>query len=168
MPDGRVRPARLDDAPALLALEAIFPSDRLSRASFRHLLTRGHADVLVYARGKQLLGNAVVLYRRGSRGARLYSLVTHPAHRGRGIGQLLLAAAERAARRRRCAEMRLEVRPTSRAAIRLYDRQGYEVRRCIPRFYEDGADALRLVKSLAAQRGSATDDAGRRKASHKR
>jgi ribosomal protein S18 acetylase RimI-like enzyme len=148
MPDGRVRPARLDDVPALLTLEAIFRSDRLSRASFRHLLTRGHADVLVYARGTQLLGNAVVLYRRGTRGARLYSLVTHPAQRGRGIGQLLLAAAERVARRHRCTEMRLEVRPANRAAIRLYGGRGYEMRQRIARFYEDGTDALRFVKAL--------------------
>jgi ribosomal protein S18 acetylase RimI-like enzyme len=122
----------------------------------------------VYARATQVLGNAVVLYRRGSRGARLYSLVTHPAHRGRGIGQRLLAAAEHAARRRRCSEMRLEVRPANRAAIRIYGKRGYEVTQRIERFYGDGADALRLVKALGDQRGSVTGDAGRRRASHKR
>lgn len=148
MPEGRVRAARLGDLPALLALETHFPTDRLSRASFRHLLTRGHADVLVYAHGAQLLGNAVVLYRHGSRRARLYSLVTHPAHRGQGIGQRLLTGAERSARKRGCERIHLEVRSTNRTAILLYQKRGYEIKRRITQFYEDGADALRLSKAL--------------------
>jgi ribosomal protein S18 acetylase RimI-like enzyme len=168
MPDGRLRRARLGDLPDLLALEAHFPTDRLSRAGFRHLLMHGHADVLVYLRAGQVLGNAVVLYRRGSRRARLYSLVTHPAHRGTGIGRLLLAAAERAACRRGCAEIHLEVRSANRTAIRLYRGREYKVTRRIARFYEDGADALRLGKTLARQRGSVAAAPGRRSASHSR
>jgi ribosomal protein S18 acetylase RimI-like enzyme len=148
MPEGRVRRARRGDLPGLLALESLFPTDRLNRASFRHLLTRGHADVLVYARGAEVLGNAVVLYRRGSHRARLYSLVTHPAHRGQGIGQQLLTAAERVARRRGCEQIHLEVRPTNHTAIRLYQKRRYEIERRVVRFYEDGTDALRLAKPL--------------------
>ncbi len=151
MPEGRVRRARRGDIPGLLALELFFPTDRLSRTSFRHLLTRGHADVLVYEHGAQALGNAVVLYRRGSRRARLYSLVTHPTHRGQGIASRLIAAAERAARKRGCKQIHLEVRPTNRGAIRLYQKRGYEIERRVAKFYEDGTDALQFRKPLISR-----------------
>lgn len=151
MPEGRVRRARLSDIPELLALEAYFPTDRLSRANLRHLLARGHADVLVYEQARRVLGDVVLLYRRGSRAARLYSLVTHPAHRGHGIGSRLLAAGERAARRRGCDRIHLEVRPGNRPALRLYRTLGYTVTGRRARFYEDGVDAQRLEKQLAAR-----------------
>lgn len=151
MPEGRVRRARLSDIPELLALEAYFPTDRLNRANLRHLLARGHADVLVYEQARRVLGDIVLLYRRGSRAARLYSLVTHPAHRGYGIGSRLLAAGESAARRHGCDRIHLEVRPGNRPALRLYRTLGYTVTGRRARFYEDGVDAQRLEKQLAAR-----------------
>lgn len=142
------RQARLNDLPTLVALERHFPSDRLSRENFRHLLTRAHADVLVSEVDGCLCANAVLLYRRGSPTARLYSLITDPAFRGRGIASRLLDACERAARRRGCREMSLEVRNGNRAARALYERRGYAVTRRIENFYTDGASALQLRKRL--------------------
>lgn len=149
MPEGRVRRAQRGDIPGLLALESYFPTDRLSRASFRHLLTRAHADVLVFEKDKRVIGDVVILYRRGTHTARLYSLVTDPARRGQGIATRLIAAAERAAHQHGCTQISLEVRPTNRSAIRLYQRRHYEIERRVARFYEDGTDALRLSKPLA-------------------
>jgi ribosomal protein S18 acetylase RimI-like enzyme len=173
MPEGRIRRAHPGDLHALTALEAYFPTDRLSRASFRHLLTRGNADVLVFALDTRILGDIVVFYRRGSRTARFYSLVTHPDFRGRGIGSRLLAQAERIARGRDSQRVRLEVRPRNAAAIRLYRERGYEITGRIAGFYEDGTDALRMEKRLArkwigTQEPRAATSAGRRKVSHRR
>lgn len=148
MPERRVRRARLPDLPELVALEHHFSSDRISRASFRHLLTRANADVVVFSRGKRVLGNAVALYRRGSRRARLYSLVTHPKHRGKGIGGQLIRAMERLARNRGHQWIYLEVRSTNRVAIRLYAKRGYALFQQITGFYEDGSNALRLERAL--------------------
>jgi ribosomal-protein-alanine acetyltransferase len=148
--DRDVRAARRADIAALAALESLFPGDRLSRASFRHLLTRGHAGVWVRTERDRVVGNAVVLYRHGSRRARLYSLVTHPDCRGRGIGAQLLARAERAARERGCERMTLEVRPDNTAALALYRRCGYAETGRRRGFYEDGSDALCLERPLSA------------------
>lgn len=133
---------------ALLRLEAAFPGDRLGRRSFRHLLTRGHADLLVYERRGEVVGDAVLLYRRGQSCARLYSLVVHPDQRGRGIGRALIEAAERTARARRCIELRLEVRVGNKSAQRLYRRLGYLPAGRIEDFYQDHAPALRFRKRL--------------------
>ncbi|HEX7044567.1 MAG TPA: GNAT family N-acetyltransferase [Burkholderiales bacterium] len=137
------------DLPALVALEREFPGDRLTRRSLRHLLTRGHADVWVAAGGDGLLGDAVVLYRRGSCCARLYSLVVAPAARGRGIAQALMRTAEAGTAARGVETLRLEVRCDNRAALALYAKLGYGCIERLPRYYEDGVDGLRLQRHLS-------------------
>ena len=90
----------------------------------------------------------VVLYRRGLTQARLYSLVVHPGSRGTGVGQALLARGEALALSRGCVRVALEVREDNAAAVALYTRAGYHTAHCIPGYYEDGAAALRMVKTL--------------------
>lgn len=146
--DLSLRRARLADLMALVRLEECFPSDRLSRRNFRHLLKHGNADVWVGEAQGALVGNVVLFYRRHAQVARIYSLVVHPGHQRRGIARILMQAAESAAVIRGCHTMRLEVRADNTAAIALYRRMGYGVTESIENFYEDGAKALRLKKSL--------------------
>ena len=143
-----IRRATTADIPAMAALEAVFPTDRMSRRNFQDLLRRGQGSVLVYADGAAVLGDAVILYRRNSQTARIYSLVVDLAQRGRGIAQALLAAVEDDARARKCRTLRLEVRPDNAAALRLYSHLGYTVGQRLEQFYEDGSPALRLCKAL--------------------
>jgi len=145
----RVRRARLADLDALVRLEQSFSSDRLSRASFRHLLRRGHAEIWVCENHGEVAGNAVVLYRRGIRAARCYSLVVRPTERRRGIARTLMKRAEAAALARGCREMRLEVRPDNAAAVGFYRKHGYETTGKFPGFYEDGSEAMKMCKRLA-------------------
>lgn len=142
-----IRRARVADIATLVELERLFPTDRLSARSFRRFIRGDRADVWVYQNRNTLLGNAVVLYRRGTRVARLYSLVVAPRARGRGIGSALLDWVERHAIRRRCAELRLEVRAGNRA-VALYRGRGYTDRGLVPRYYEDGKPAVRFSKPL--------------------
>jgi ribosomal protein S18 acetylase RimI-like enzyme len=147
-----IRPARIDDLPALVDIENdVFAKDRISRRNFRHLLTRGRAVSLVDEDSNGLCGYITVLFRRGAGWGRLYSLAVLPRCRGRRLGEQLLAAAEQACRKRGCSSLRLEVHPDNAVAQRLYDRTGYRAFGRYPEFYEDGADALRLEKPLAGK-----------------
>src|SRR5690606_2738006 len=110
----RLRDARLDDIPALVALEALFPTDRMPERQFRHPLLRGKGRLRVAVAGARLRAYAVVMFRRGSTVARLYSISVDPAARGQGLGARLLADAERGARARGCDRLRLEVRVHNR------------------------------------------------------
>jgi ribosomal-protein-alanine N-acetyltransferase len=151
----RIRQAGATDLEALLRLERHFPTDRLSRACFRHLLHRGQAQVWVCEDGGAVVADAVVLYRRGTKTARCYSLVVRPDKRRRGIAQRLLAQAEAAARHRGCHQMRLEVRPDNRAALGFYRKNGYQAVGILAAFYEDGTEALRMRKQIAPAAGTA-------------
>lgn len=143
----RAVPADLD---ALVHLEqASFPGDRLSRRQYRHHLDSASACILVVECGTpKLAGALVLLFRRGTRIARVYSLATATSMRGRGIASHLLAAAETAARGRDCHALRLEVRSDNTAAIALYQRSGYRRIGTRAGYYEDGADAWRFEKCL--------------------
>jgi [ribosomal protein S18]-alanine N-acetyltransferase len=143
-----IRRAAATDLPALLALEQLFPGDRLDRRGFRYLLTRAHADLWVAAGEGMLLGNAVVLYRRNAPSARLYSLVVAPGARRQGVAHRLVRALERAAAERGVHRIHLEVRCDNTAAMRLYQKLGYQLSGRLPCFYEDGQDALRFERAL--------------------
>jgi ribosomal protein S18 acetylase RimI-like enzyme len=143
-----IRPARKDDVDALEALEwAVFVTDRISRQSFRRMISSPTASLLVADRQDRISGYCAVLYRAGSEGARLYSLAVLPDSGG-GQGRALLAAAEQAASARGCTSMRLEVRRDNPRAIALYEKNGYRSIGSKPGYYGDGMDGLRYEKPL--------------------
>lgn len=144
-----VRPARIADLEALLALEqASFSGDRMSRRQYRYHLNNRNARVLVAVHADHLQGSALLLFRHGSRAARLYSLAVDAQARGHGIGRILLQACEHAARAHGCTHLRLEVRVDNHAAIALYMRAGFQCLRLRSGYYEDGADAQVLQRAL--------------------
>lgn len=147
----------MDDLERLLQLEAeSFDSDRLSRRSYHALLKRASATVLLAEHGAVPVGALVLLFKRGSAIARLYSLAVSRETRGRGIGRTLLRAAEQTAFERDCAVLRLEVRVDNTTARQLYESEGFVEIARIPRYYADGAQAVRLERSLWDEASSAT------------
>jgi ribosomal protein S18 acetylase RimI-like enzyme len=146
-----IRKAQPLDIADLTALEAsAFGTDRLSRRSIATLIARPSAAILVACRDGALAGYALVLTRRGSRAARLYSIAVAPEAAGGGIGARLLAAAEAEAIARGAQRLRLEVRSDNTAAIRLYETRGYTPIGRREDYYEDGATALRYERNLRA------------------
>jgi ribosomal-protein-alanine N-acetyltransferase len=152
-----IRPARLGDVDALLALEtAAFESDRLERRSFRHAVRSPTISLLVAETAKGIAGYAMVLRRRGSATAHLGSIAVAPAAGRIGVGKSLLAASEFEAASHDGARLRLEVREDNAVAQRLYETMGYERVERIDDYYEDGAAAWRYVKTLPGRSGRRT------------
>lgn len=75
-------------------------------------------------------------------------IAVHPDYRGRGIGAQLLGSALTVMREKRASRVKLEVRESNDSAIRLYRRFGFQFRRTLPRYYDDGEDAYVLVSEL--------------------
>ena len=145
------RLATADDIPALVRLEnQSFPTDRLSQRNFRYMLSKGNGVTLVETdREGEIRGYALVLFHRGTPLARLYSIAVAPRWRGKGIGRVLMKAAEDAARERDAAYMRLEVRADDIETQDFYKRLGYRPFGYHSHYYEDQGDALRMDKVIA-------------------
>ena len=152
-----IRPARASDVDALLAIEnAVFHTDRLSRRSFRRLIGRLSAAVLVAEGGGKVAGYCILLFRAGNPAARLYSIATAPDMAGQGLGRALIEAAERAAVERGKHSLRLEVRQDNERALSIYRRAGFRPVGSKPGYYQDGMTALRMEKSLAGAEPTAS------------
>lgn len=153
-PQFAIRRARSADAAAILEMEKLFPSDRMSPRSVRNFLRSPSARVwIACAMPSTAVGSLILLTRRGSRVARIYSVVVAPSARGFGLGAGLVRTAEVWAGGRKLNKVSLEVRADNHAARALYKGLGYAERRSLPGYYDDGADGLRLDKHLAAPGG---------------
>jgi ribosomal protein S18 acetylase RimI-like enzyme len=148
-PDIVVRRGEASDLDPLMALErGVFDTDQLSRRSMRRLLESRSAEVIVAAEQGGLVGAAVVLFRRGSPIARLYSLGVSPPMCGRGVAAMLLQAVDACVVARGCTAIRLEVHQFNAKAIARYGKSGYRPLGRRRAYYKDGGDALRLEKRL--------------------
>ena len=146
-----IRHATIHDVDQLVQIEQeSFQTDRFSREQFMHLLTKGHALILVEQDddGKTIGGDAVLLFRRGFSTARLYSIAVRPSHRGRGLARTLLVACEEEAINRDCLTLRLEVAENNKAARTLYESVGYRMIGRVEDYYEDGGAAIRYEKFI--------------------
>ncbi len=152
VPDSiHIRIAGSADARAILAMEELFPGDRMSARSVRGLLRSPSVTIWIAERGGEGLGSLVLFLPRRWRGARIYSVVVVPAARGTGLGDRLVAAAEAAAEAAGREAMTLEVREDNAAARALYAKRGYTVSEHLHGYYDDGVDGLRLRKPLSVR-----------------
>jgi ribosomal-protein-alanine N-acetyltransferase len=76
-------------------------------------------------------------------------LAVHPDRRGEGVGETLLTAALRRLAGQSAETVKLEVRESNDRAQQLYEKFGFEPLRRVPRYYDDGEDALILVCELS-------------------
>ncbi|MGM0983610.1 MAG: GNAT family N-acetyltransferase [Pseudomonadota bacterium] len=150
------------DLAALYRLEQVaFTGDRFSRRQLWHLLNRANALTLLAERDAEdlspmrLLGYGTLLFRRGTRRARLYSFCVHPDARGSGLGRRLLEALEVEAQARDAEVLGLEVRVDNRVALGLYRRMGFRPERWLSDYYEDGCAGWQMAKPLWVEQEAA-------------
>lgn len=144
-----LREVKTGDLDALVALEkTVFSSDRLSRRSFRHWINSSSRAFLAATIDGALVGYILVIYHKGTRLARLYSVATDPHFRGRGIARRLIEAGEQGASDSERFIMRLEVASENNVAIGLYESLGYTPFGIYRDYYDDHSDALRMQKRV--------------------
>ncbi|MFC4699222.1 GNAT family N-acetyltransferase/peptidase C39 family protein [Glaciecola siphonariae] len=170
-----IRLAKQADVDALYALEnASFAFDKLSKRRLRHWVSAANAILLAafehptthlganselsQKQAQQspvkltetgtLMGYALVIMRKGSRSARLYSIATDTRARGHKLGEQLLSKAESLAVEKGVLFMRLEVAIDNTHAISLYEAMGYKQFGIYHQYYENSMDALRMQKPI--------------------
>lgn len=149
-PATEIRPAKPADLDAIASIEAAsFNMDAFSRRTLGRLLRSASVGGLVAKdEAGRAVGYAMVLFRRGARVARLYTIATAPEARGTGVAAALIEAAAAAAQARGCDRFRLELRAGNEAARRLYDRAGFKELSIKPEYYKDGEAAAVMERPL--------------------
>jgi len=121
----------------------------MSLRSVRHFLKSPSARTWVAELDGAVVGNLILVMRRGSRVGRIYSVVVAPQARGRRFAERMVRAAQAAALKLGLHRIKLEVRQDNAAARALYAKLGYAEVQALPGYYDDGADGLRLCKELS-------------------
>lgn len=145
-----IRPATRADLLEVFRIEQrSFPSP-WPYAAFEAFLEE--PGFLVACRGEVVVGYVVadVVPNHGRDLGHVKDLAVHPDHRGRGVGSALLSRALRILADRSVASVKLEVRESNDPAQGLYRRFGFEPLRRVSGYYDDGEDAVVMVRRLDA------------------
>lgn len=149
MSDILFREAKKSDIAALVAIEnRCFSEDRMTQRNFQWMLEKAHADIILAEVSSVITAYGLLLYRRGTSLARLYSLAVLPEYRGGALASSLMNELEQCARHHDCVYLRLEVRPDNERAIALYRRLGYRQFDRKLDYYEDHSEALCFEKRI--------------------
>lgn len=108
----------------------------------------GGEGFLVAEQGSLIAGYIVAdsVPNHGSALGHIKDFAVHPDFRGQGVGTRLLQRTLSDLGMRGVYSVKLEVRESNDTAIRLYQQHGFTHRRTVPRYYENGEDALIMVR----------------------
>lgn len=146
--DVELRAMVASDIGAVVAIEKASYSVPWSETTFRGLLRRRDAELVVAANGETVIGFAVLWCVLDQ--AELGNVAVSRQWRGRGVGELLVVEMVRRAARRSVSEIFLEVRPSNTVARRLYERLGFSMVGRRRNYYQEPVeDALVLRRPVA-------------------
>jgi ribosomal protein S18 acetylase RimI-like enzyme len=137
-----------DVAPLSELEKQCFSSDLLSKRQFGYWVKAKHRVFLGAFINDVLIGYGLVILRKGTSLARLYSLAVSPEFRGLGVANALLLQLEQACVEHKRAYLRLEVSENNVAGIALYKSMGYSQFGDYAHYYEDNSNALRMQKPV--------------------
>ena len=146
-----IRQATVADLDALMVLERLGFSaeDRFTRQQFHYLLTRARSVTFVEEAAGWVYGMITLVWRRGGRSFRIYTITVHPQARGQGVGKRLLERAEAFCREQGFARLTLEVRAGNQRALQLYQQAGFTPSGRLADYYGLAEAGLRLVKAIS-------------------
>ena len=149
-----LREARLEDVPAMQALDDPCKLSRWSELSYRGLLLRSDVESTVAEDGEErVIGYCIVSNLPDE--AEILKIAVEPEYQGQGIGQQLLTRALDRAVRLGCSRCFLEVRPSNSGAIRFYLRNGFQAQDRRKNYYhEPPEDALVMRLDLETAAGA--------------
>ncbi len=143
------RPARVEDIPAVAALEADVFSDPWPQHLYLQEVGQPQRfQRVVHTDVGQLAAYLFACWQLDE--LHVLKVATHPIYEGRGLATVLMDEARDEAERASARGLILEVRPSNRRAIRLYRFLGYEILGRRPHYYADGEDALVMCLRLPA------------------
>jgi [ribosomal protein S18]-alanine N-acetyltransferase len=146
-----VRQVRLRDLGRILEIEAAsFGADAYDRNLFAEYTRKCGGLFLVAEWGTKVCAYSIAAVSPGRTGnrAELVSVAVDPASLRKGVASALMDSTLRRLRRRGVTRLGLMVNVMNFRALGFYKKYGFRKLRRVTHYYEDGADALSLVKVL--------------------
>jgi [ribosomal protein S18]-alanine N-acetyltransferase len=146
------RRATAGDLDAIVALEReIFPDDAWPRDKLEDDLHSTYAHFLVAERGDSIAGYAIAQHLPRNDVADIQNIAVVEAHRGEGLGALLLDALVEWCESRDATAIMLEVRADNGPAQSLYASRGFVTIATRPGYYQPaGVDALVMRREVTS------------------
>lgn len=141
-----IRDCTQSDLPQVLGLERACFKLPYSQGTFISFLRSRRVTFLVSETDEEVTGYIICFVERRGR-ALVASMAVSPKRQRTGIGSALLYSAL-ARLRDRASEAVLQVAKSNWAAIRFYEKHGFEVKGVISGYYLDGEDAYIMSKQL--------------------
>ncbi len=144
-----IRPAKLSDAAAIVALEALsFGPASWGAGAVADGLTAPHVATLVLFPDAERNAAGFAFWRNIGEEAEILSIGVTPRFRRRGAARALLAEIIERARSEGVRKLFLEVNVENTAAAKLYESAGFERIGRRARYYKNGGDALVMRLNL--------------------
>ncbi|PKV75235.1 GNAT family N-acetyltransferase [Pontibacter ramchanderi] len=144
-----IRKAELSDLKAVKTIdELLFGADSYPLFVLRQFYDTTGDYLLIAETGGQVAGYMISHLEQESRKGWLLSLGVLPAHRGKGIGQKLMAATIASLEAKGATMLYLTVHPANAAGISIYTRLGFVEREQVADYYLDGSPRLIMSKQL--------------------
>lgn len=145
-----MRPPRADDIPAVARLEGeVFPDPWPRHLYLQEVGQPARYQRVIVDETMSLVAYIFACWQVDE--LHVLKVATHPLFQRRGLGSALLEGARVEAEKLQGRGLILEVRPSNRAAFRLYRRLGYHVLGRRPRYYSDGEDAIVMFLSTSGE-----------------
>jgi len=145
-----VQPMTIDDLNVCWALDqrCFEDGEAYDRETFRYLLESKQTVSFKLNTAGGGMGGFVVSMVEPDNSGHIITLGVAPECRHRGYARWLMSEVEKALSSRKVNLVRLEVRITNHAAIRLYENLGYTRVERLPIYYTNGDDGYLMVKAL--------------------
>ena len=156
--DYQVRGCDRDDIPTIIQINEETLPEHYSDYFYYDILAEFPDAFLVAELGGTIVGYVMTRIEYGfshlkrlglSRKGHIVSIAVREAHRGQGVGSLLMEKAQEAMAAKGATESYLEVRVSNYDAINLYQRLGYRTSGRLEGYYKDGEAALVMAITLS-------------------
>jgi [ribosomal protein S18]-alanine N-acetyltransferase len=144
-----IRKVSKSDIPEILLIEnESFGNEAFSQNQFiRHLKSKNSFFFAAVSKSR-ITGYVILLKRSNGKYLRIYSIAVEKKSRGKHVGRLLINLSEKIATEEKKAGLSLEVSTENQGAVAFYINHNFLVVGRIPGYYNDGSDALKMIRYL--------------------
>ena len=147
----KIVPAKPGDGKAIIALERrCFPAeDVFNFIQIKRLLRSQSCEIFVIRNNGNIVASIIGLFRNFRiPSGRIYKIAVDDSMRGKGIGSRLLSWMEKRCLKKKIHKCCAETRLSNHASRKLFEKNGYQAKKVLPRYYPNGEDGVKLWKNL--------------------